>query len=131
MGLFRKKESDSTFKFARLSIKKTNKKIDREMSKIYAGFTNEEKKVIDTFIEKARPYCKKLKIRFDIRNHDINVMVDRMQIGRLAFNDHKRHMQVLTSDINEVNWYEDITLEEALKYVDDWIIYLRYLLRQR
>ena len=131
MGLFRKKESDSAFKFARLSIKKTNKKIDREMSELYEGFTNEEKKVIDTFVEKARPYCKKLKIRFDIRNHDINVMVDRMQIGRLAFNDHKRHMQVLTSDINEVNWYEDITLEEALKYVDDWIIYLRYLLRQR
>ncbi|MBP3596449.1 MAG: hypothetical protein J6J60_03490 [Clostridia bacterium] len=90
--------------------------------------TDEENKFIKEFMNKAKEYAKGNKIVYNFRGGNINFEIKGMQIGRISLNEKNRTMQILTQD--DVKWITPISYEDAIKNIDKWIKYMKYLLRE-
>lgn len=97
--------------------------------KMYDNLTDDEKRFIEFFINKATPYSKGNEIIYNFRSGNINFEIKGMQIGRISLNNKKCEMQILTKD--DVKWIRPITYEEAINNVDKWIKYLKYLMQDK
>lgn len=117
-------EFDRQVKLARQQLKEVEIRDRKTMPLIYDKFSEEEKQFVSVFLTEAKKIVDIDNIIFNIKSGCINFKYKVMQIGRITLNK-KRKMQILTS--NRVVWLEDITLDEAMKNIDKWIIYLKYL----
>lgn len=97
--------------------------------KMYDNLTDAEKRFIEIFINEAKPYSKGNEIIYNFRSGNINFEIKGMQIGRISLNDKKCEMQILTE--TDVKWIRPITYEEAIKNVNKWIKYLKYLMQDK
>jgi hypothetical protein len=112
---------DSIIEFAKRSIKETFEKDKQNMPMLYNTFSEEEKEFINEFMKRFNPYTKQ--IIFNVKSGYINFQYKDIQLGRIRLNSKKHRMQVLT--INNVKWFENITLEEAIKNIDLWLEYFK------
>ena len=96
---------------------------------MYDNLTDDEKRFIEFFIDEAKPYSKGNEIIYNFRSGNINFEIRGMQIGRISLNDKKCEMQIITE--NGVKWIRPITYEEAIKNVNKWIKYLKYLMQDK
>lgn len=85
------------------------------------------KKFIKEFLDKATPYSKGKKILYNFRSGNINFEVSGMQIGRISLNDRCRKMQILTKE--DVKWIDNISYEDAIRNIEQWIKYMKWLLK--
>lgn len=100
-----------------------------KIQKMYDNLTDDEKRFIEFFINKATPYSKGNEIIYNFKSGNINFEIKGMQIGRISLNNKKCEMQILTED--DVKWIRPITYEEAINNVDKWIKYLKYLMQDK
>lgn len=110
---------EKQMKKAEHSDKARTKKMSEKLS-------DEEKKFIEEFRNRAKQFAKGSKITYNFRGENINFEIKGMQIGRISLNDKKRTMQILTKD--NVKWINPITYEDAIKNIDEWINYMKWLL---
>jgi hypothetical protein len=110
-------------------IKKAMELEKIKTQKMYDNLTDDEKRFIEFFIKEAIPYSKGNEIIYNFRSGNINFEIKGMQIGRISLNNKKCEMQILTED--DVEWIRPITYEDAIKNVDKWIKYLKYLMQDK
>ena len=110
-------------------IKKAMELEKIKTQKMYDNLTDDEKRFIEFFINEATPCSKGNEIIYNFRSGNINFEIKGMQIGRISLNNKKCEMQILTED--DVEWIRPITYEDAIKNVDKWIKYLKYLMQDK
>lgn len=110
-------------------IKKAMELEKIKTQKMYDNLTADEKRFIEFFINEATPYSKGNEIIYNFRSGNINFEIKGMQIGRISLNNKKCEMQILTED--DVEWIRPIAYEDAIKNVDKWIKYLKYLMQDK
>lgn len=115
-------------KVAKEQIAKAEKADKEKTKKMSEKLTDEENKFIKEFMNKAKEYAKGNKIVYNFRGGNINFEIKGMQIGRISLNEKNRTMQILTKD--DVKWITPISYEDAIKNIDKWIKYMKYLLRE-
>ena len=116
------KEFDRQVILAHQQLKSTEIRDRKNMPILYSKFTQDEKLFVTTFLNEAKKIVNLDDIIFNIKNGCINFKYKEMQIGRINLN---KKMQILTN--NTVIWLENITLDKAIKNIDKWIEYLKYL----
>ncbi|HPE15311.1 MAG TPA: hypothetical protein PLT65_05830 [Bacilli bacterium] len=113
------------FEFARKTISDVNEKDYKNMPIIYDNSSNDEKNFIDAFMKKFKPYKKG--IIYNEKSGCINFCYNNMQIGRIRLNNNKKRMQILTKE--NVEWLENISLEQAINNLDKWEKYLQEIIK--
>ena len=138
MGLFKKNKTNIVVNFkedvstiyeseiAKEQMKKAEEADREKIRKLSKKLTEEEKNFINEFITRATPFAKGFEIIYNFRSGNINFEINDMQIGRISLNDNSKEMQILTKD--DVIWIRPITYEEAIKNIDKWIKYMKWLL---
>ena len=90
-----------------------------------------EKQFINEFKNSIKPFNLDTEIRYNrMSNKCLNFSFRDMQIGRIKLNGRKMWIQVLY-DKEPISENFDIkTIDEAYTYIDNWIEYLNYLIRE-
>lgn len=87
-----------------------------------------EKQFVNTFLEYLKPFNLDTEIKYNrMSSKHLNFKFRGMQIGRIKLNGRKMNIQVLTE--NDIKWHDITGVDDALKYLDDWIDYLNYLIK--
>lgn len=111
--------------FAKEILKQTFENDQKNMLTLYNKLSDEEKIFINEFMKVFKNY--KDKIIYNEKSGCINFCYDNMQIGRIRLNKKKHRMQILRT--YDVEWIENITLEDAINNIDKWLEYLNELLK--
>lgn len=88
-----------------------------------------EKQFIHELLKSLKPFNLDTEIRYNrMSSKHLNFKYRGMQIGRVKLNGRKMNIQVLHKN-NDVEWHDISGVDEAIKYIDNWIEYLNYLIK--
>lgn len=109
----------------RMQEQKRKENYERRQQERMSSISNDEKEIIEYFIETAKKHDKEIKYSF-MSDKAISFTLCGIEIGRIKFNGTKRYCRLFAGDSKKHIWenVENPEKQQILGYIDDLFIYV-------